>query len=99
MKERADSIIHKLASEFINRESNRTSLITVTRVHSDAKTKHVDIFVSSFPERNTRAAVDFLNRNRDEFHAYVKKHSKLATLPRVRFLADPVIGGTIEETE
>ena len=96
---RAESIIQRLASEFINRESNRTSLITVTRVQFDSHTRLCDIYVSSYPEQHTRAAVEFLNRNRDEFHTYVKKHSKLASLPRVRFLADPVIGGTIEEVQ
>lgn len=99
MKERAISIIKKLASEFINRESNRSSMITVTGVNYDARTRRTEIFVSVYPEKNTRAAVEFLNRQRDEFRSYLKKNSKLAALPRTVFLADPVIGGTIEEVE
>lgn len=99
MKDRVISIIQKLASEFINRESNRQSLITVTSVQFNPKNKRAEIFVSVYPERNTRAAVEFLNRKRDDFRDYLKKHSKLKMLPRAQFLADPVIGGTIEETE
>lgn len=97
MKERAISIIKKLASEFINRESNRSSMITVTGVQYDSRSKRTQIFVSVYPEKNTRAAVEFLNRQRDEFRAYLKKNSKLAALPRTMFLPDPVVGGTIEE--
>jgi len=97
MRERAESIIQKLASEFINLNSNRTSLITVTHVRYDNTTRRTEVFLSTYPEKDTRAAVDFLNRNRDEFKKYIKKNSRLVALPRVLFMADPVIGGTIEE--
>lgn len=97
MKERMIEAVKKAASEFINRESNRRSMITVTQVHFDARRKRADIFVSVFPEKDTHAATDFLNRQRSEFREYLKKHTRLHVLPRVMFLADPVIGGTIEE--
>jgi ribosome-binding factor A len=97
MKGRAESIIQKLASEFINRESNRTSLITVTQVEYDDRTRATSIFISTYPEKDTRGAVEFLNRNRDEFRDYIKKHSRLARLPRVLFQADPVLGGSQKE--
>lgn len=99
MKERFIEAIKKAASEFINVESNRRSMITVTSVHLDKRGSLVDIFVSVFPETGTQAATDFLNRNRDEFKKYLKKHVSLRNIPRVRFYADPVVGGTIEEVE
>lgn len=99
MQERVISIIKKLASEFINRESNRRSMITVTNVTYDRRSRRTNIFVSVYPEKDTRAAVEFLNRQRDEFRAYLKQHSTLSGLPRTIFLADPVIGGTITPIE
>lgn len=99
MKERITEVLKVAASEFINRESNRRSMITVTKVALERRGAHADIFVSVFPEKDTHAATDFLNRNRDEFRDYLKKHTRLARLPRVAFHADPVIGGTIEEVE
>jgi len=99
MKERLIEALKKAASEFINRESNRRSMITVTKVEVHARGSLVDIFVSVFPETGTHAATDFLNRNRDEFKQYLKKHVSLKNIPRVRFHADPVIGGTIEPIE
>lgn len=97
MRARVVAILKEAASEFINRESNRSSMITVTGVALDRRGGQANIFVSVFPEKNTHAATDFLNRQTDAFHMYLKKHTRLARLPRVRFLADPVIGGTIEE--
>lgn len=99
MKERLAEALKKAASEFINRESNRRSMITVTKVGLDKRGTLVDIYVSVFPESGTQAATEFLNRNRDEFKRYLKQHISLRTVPRVRFLADPVIGGTIEPVE
>lgn len=97
MKERLVEEMKKAASEFINRESNRRSMITVTKVDMDRRGTTADIFVSVFPEKDTRAATDFLNRNRDEFKRYLKTHLALRTIPRVRFLADPVVGGNTTE--
>lgn len=99
MKERLLSAIKKAASEFINRESNRQSMITVTYVNFDNKGVKGEIFVSVYPEKDTKAAVEFLNRQRDEFKKYLKKHVSLRSLPRIRFMPDPVVGGSIEEVE
>lgn len=97
MRQRLVEAISHAASEFINRESNRRSMITVTKVVLDKRGKRADIFVSVFPEKDTHAATDFLNRQRNEFREYLKTHTRLHTLPYATFFADPVVGGTIEE--
>jgi len=99
MKERAIEALKKAASEFINKESNRRSMITVTAVEMDRRGRRARIFISVFPEKDTYAATDFLNRQRNEFREYIKKHIRLRAIPSVQFLADPVIGGTIEPVE
>lgn len=99
MKERLTEELKKIASEFINRESNRRSMITVTKVALDRRGAHANVFVSVFPEKDTHAATDFLNRNRDEFKRYLKERLRIRSIPRVRFLADPTIGGAIEPSE
>lgn len=92
MRERVIELLKKAASEFINRESNRTSMITVTGIELDRRESHVTIFVSVFPEKDTHGATDFLNRNRDEFKRYLKQHTALRVIPRVEFLPDPNLG-------
>lgn len=99
MKDRAVSILKRCVSEFINRESNRTSMITVTNVALDERKNKADVFISVYPEKDTRAAVEFLNRNRDELKRYFKGASKLQRIPRIQFLPDPIIGGTITPVE
>ncbi len=96
MRERVIETLRKAASEFINLESNRRSMITVTKVTVDRRGGRAYVFVSVLPEKDTHAATDFLNRQRDEFRQYLKKNTRLHMLPRIIFMADPVIGGTIE---
>lgn len=97
MRERVLEALQHSIAEFINRESNRRSMITVTKVVLDRRGMHADVFVSVFPEKDTHAATDFLNRQRDELREYLKKHIRIRAIPYVTFFADPVIGGTIEE--
>ena len=89
--ERLISAIHTAAAEFINRESNRTSLVTVTKVVMSDE-KHAQIFVSVYPQKDARAVVDFLERQHKEFLAFVKKTVKLHFIPNMSFLLDPDMG-------
>jgi len=89
--ERLMSAIHTAAAEFINRESNRTSLITVTKV-TMSDDKHAQIFISVFPQKDARAAIDFLSRQHKEFLAFIKKTVKLHFVPNMAFLLDPEMG-------
>lgn len=85
------SAIHTAAAEFINRESNRRSLVTVTKVSfQDEKNAH--IFVSVYPPKDLHAVMDFLGRQEKEFLSYMKKSVKLHFVPKIRFLPDPDMG-------
>lgn len=87
------SALEHTAAEFINRESNRQSLITVTRVELDERGFEAHIFVSIYPDDKAFAALDFLNRNVDEFKHYVRTRLKMHDIPRYRFIQDPNIAG------
>ena len=86
--ERLIAAIHTAAAEFINRESNRNSLITVTKVAMRDE-KHAQIFISVYPQKDVAAAVDFLSRQHKEFLSFVKKTVKLHFIPKLEFMADP----------
>ena len=96
--ERLISAIHAAAAEFINRESNRRSLVTVTAADLPDE-KHARIFISVFPQKDTRAAMDFLSRRHGEFMVFLKKSVKLHVVPQVFFLPDPSMGSVAEGTE
>lgn len=89
MKERLLSTITKAAAEFIARESNYRSLITVTRTTLDARGMHATIYISVYPDRDTRAATEFLDRRRDEFCQFLKSKINVRAIPRIRFLPEP----------
>lgn len=86
--ERVGEIIKHLAAEFLSRESNRTSLITVTNIDLARDMSKAIILVSIFPENKTKGAIDFVKRKRNDFRDYVKQNSKLRRIPRFDFELD-----------
>ena len=85
-----EALLHA-AQEFVNRESNRTSLITVTSVDMRDDTV-ARFFVSVFPPESTPAALEFLNRSRSDFAEFFKKHVRARSVPHIEFQPDPGMG-------
>lgn len=80
--------LKELASEFVSLESNRTSLITVTRVDLTSAGDKVTFFVTVFPEEAEGPAVGFLMRMRGECRTYLKDHAPMKRIPHVEFALD-----------
>lgn len=76
-------VIKQLAAEYIVRESNHTSLITVTKVELLSRGSRASIFFTVLPEHNETAALEFLKRSRSDFRGYVM--SKKVRLPVIPF--------------
>ncbi len=72
-QEKVSELIRQIASDFIEIETNRTSLITVTRVNVAPNLKRSSIYITVFPEKSEKVALDFLKRQRSNFRSYVKK--------------------------
>ena len=72
---------------FIQREAGTESLITVIRAQSVAHGDRMMVFVSVFPVEKARAALAFLERQREAFSNHLKQHTHLR-LPRVDFMLD-----------
>jgi len=81
-------LLQHLAAEFLNRESNRTSLITVTNIDLASDLGNAVIFFTVLPKERTDAALDFLKRRRSDFRDYVRSHAKLKRIPRFDFEVD-----------
>jgi ribosome-binding factor A len=86
--ERIKDLYKRLASDFLSRNSNRTSLITVTNVDLSPDTKRVEIMISVLPVERERVALLFANRLRGEFSDYIKAHSRMRMLPQIHFSSD-----------
>src|SRR3989304_6379024 len=85
--EKAAEIVAREAAQFIAREAGHESLITVIRAQSVAHGDRMMVFVSVFPEEKARAALAFLERQREAFSDHLKTHARLR-LPRIDFMLD-----------
>jgi ribosome-binding factor A len=83
----AEEIAH-LAGAFMARESNRQSLVTVTRAEMSRDLKTVTVYFSVLPEKYEGPALNFAKRKRADFREYLKEHSVLRYLPVVDFALD-----------
>ena len=78
----------QLAAEFLEQESNRQALITVTRADLSPDFANATIFLSVIPESYEQSALDFARRKRTDFRTYIKKKAYLRRLPFFEFELD-----------
>jgi ribosome-binding factor A len=90
--ERLLSSLSQAVAEFISRESNRTSLITVTKVELANHDSLARIFVSVLPVEQAHAAIDFLTRQEKEARDFLKKRIQMRIFPKLVFQLDPEMG-------
>ena len=87
-QDKVTSLLVTLANDFINRESNRRTLITITHADISPKLDKSTIYLSVFPEKEEAVALDFLRRKRSEFRNFVKEKSRLRVVPMFDFAVD-----------
>jgi len=91
MSERSEKIIRIIkssAANFMQKESNGTSLVTITDVELSKDEKYANILFTVLPEDKEEAVLDFTKRLRSEFREYIKKNTKLGKIPTFDFNID-----------
>ncbi|MCC2630480.1 MAG: Ribosome-binding factor [Candidatus Paceibacter sp.] len=83
-----ENLIRELAASFLQRESNGSSLVTVTRVVLTDRVTKATILLSVLPEDKEEEAIEFARRKRGEFKEYVKKNSRIGRIPLFDFEID-----------
>lgn len=86
--EKLGGVLRELAAEYINRESNKTSLITVTRVEVLNKGKRAIIYFTTLPDSEQEASLTFLQRKRRDFRMFLNSKKVVGFAPSVDFLVD-----------
>ena len=79
--EKLKEVIRELAAEYFSRESNRTSLITVTDVELRSRNTRAVILFTVLPEDQEMAALDFMHRQLTAFREYVNAHARMMRVP------------------
>ena len=83
----SEQIAH-LAAEFLGRESNRQSLITITRADIAPDLSRATVYFTVLPDEQQEQALDFAKRKRADFRTFVKKHTQMRRLPFFDFEID-----------
>ncbi len=88
MRERLQEALRETAAEFLAREANRQSLITVTGAMLSENGKSVNILISVYPESAEQSALEFANRNRREFMDFFKTRVRGGAPAHIEFVID-----------
>lgn len=80
--------IKMLAATFLERESDRTSMITVTGATVSKDFKNATVFFTVYPEEKEDVALKFVKRQRSGFRDYVKTHAAMKRIPFFDFAID-----------
>ena len=86
--EKLIEIIRKAAAEFMQKESNGASLITITGVKLSTDEKNATVLFTVLPVEKESAALEFSKRMRSEFKQYVKENTKIGRIPMFDFQID-----------
>lgn len=86
--EKIKAIIKEAAAEFFKLESNRASLLTVTRVEMTERGRKAVIFITVFPDEKEVDALEFAKRKRTELRECLMKKTKISLVPFVDVMID-----------
>jgi len=80
-QEKVANQIKELAAQFLERENNRTSLITVTSCTTSPDFKRATIFITVLPTSKENNALGFIKRNLRAFREFLKKNMPIKIIP------------------
>ena len=87
-QEKVAELLRQCAAQFLEIESNRTSLITVTHCNISPDLKQATVFITVLPKDRELVALDFAKRKRKYLRQYIKKHLRLKQLPFIDIKID-----------
>lgn len=79
--EKITNRVREIASLWIERESEKTSMITVTRVEMTPDNKVAKIMISVLPREKENAAYGFIRRNLGEIRKELTKNLRVNPIP------------------
>lgn len=86
--EKLKNTIKESAAKFLNIESNRLSMLTVTDTLISKDGKYATILFTVYPNDKEKAALDFVKRKRVEFRDFAKKNIRTGRIPFFDFEID-----------
>lgn len=87
-KDKVANYIKELAAEFLGKENNKTSLITVTTADCSPDLKKATIYITVLPTDKERVALEFVKRKRAEMRDFLKQNMQTKNIPFIDFAID-----------
>ncbi len=87
-QEKVESLLARYVGEFLSHEAGPMSLITVTRVTYNPKTKKAIVFLSVLPDSQEKTALAFAKRKSSDLREWIKEKVNMGSLPVFEFLID-----------
>jgi ribosome-binding factor A len=86
--EKVANLIKELGAQFLERENNNTSLITVTACSVSPDLKRATIFITVFPDEKETTALAFVKRQRGNLREHLKKNMQVKIIPFIDIQID-----------
>lgn len=80
--------LKKVAQDFFQRESTKSSLITVTEAEISPDLKNATFKISVLPEKYEIDAVNFARKKRQDLRTAIKNNLQIRTIPHVEIEID-----------
>jgi ribosome-binding factor A len=87
-KEKVEELVKRLAAEYLEHESNRDALVSVTHVDISPDFKNAMVYLSVMPESAEQSALDFAKRQRAGIRSFIKERIKTRVLPFIDVCID-----------
>ncbi len=87
-QEKIESLLAQKVAEFLSMEAGNMSLITVTRVAFNDKTKHATVFITVLPDSQEKTALAFAKRKSSDMREWIKERINMGSLPVFTFVID-----------
>lgn len=86
--EKVANHVKELSAEFLGRENNKTSLITVTSAICSPDLKRATIFITVLPTSKEKSALEFAKRKRLKLREFFKKNMPIKIIPFIDIAID-----------
>lgn len=83
-----ENLVKELSARFLERENNRSSLITITEVTCSSDLKHATIYISVMPSSKENAALMFVKRQLGDLRDFLGKNIRAKNIPFLEVMID-----------
>lgn len=87
-QDKVGELIQQSAAEFLSRETDKSSLVTVTKANVSKDMAQATIYISVFPVKKEEEALHFCRRHAGDFRTFMKSKFESKRLPYFSFEID-----------